>query len=300
MKNLRIGVWFDARHLSFGGPTRVLLGTIQGFYQYASTQNIHIVVLLNEPGDYNWFLDSTENFLQSIYKAPQALLGPCVLNIGFSEKDEYTKSNHWKHGMHFLIPSAWTHFLISQNGYPFLEQDLAGPRSLSIWPSGVDANFFCPSGPRTQDFFVYHKSQHYDELEKMFRYLFNNYFYLRGNILVYYHYDADMLREAASKSRFCIMLDRPETQGLASLEIMACDCPLFVLDSTVFYGEKQSLHGVTSVTCMDDRCGMKSSFSTFQDDFSVFLSKLESYTPRAYVLESYSFEKAAERLINLV
>jgi hypothetical protein len=170
----------------------------------------------------------------------------------------------------------------------------------------VDIDRFCPSmrHEKTQDFFIYFKSQNYEHLHNIHAYLFMNYFQFRGTIITYYTYSPEILAHAARSSRFCIMLDRTETQGLASLEIMACDCPLFVLDWKEHVQETSnqvlSTNSATSAPCMDDRCGMKSSWETIEKDFPAFLDKLGSYTPRGYVLESYSFEASARNLRHLL
>jgi hypothetical protein len=290
---IRIGVWFDPTHCAYGGPTRVILNTLLGIFQ----QTDHTcIILLNEVGDYNWIVDNTEDFMFAIQQAPDALVGPIALPIGSHNMENPETNVVWKHGRRFITPSAWCKHWLENEGFPF-----APPRTLDVWPSGVDTDYFKPTQvvPK-QDFFIYFKSQNYQEVHQFYTFLFQKYFTMRGTILTYFHYDAEMLRHAASASRFCIVMDRPETQGLAALEIMACNCPLFVIDSTVFHGDKKSMKGVTSVTCWDDRCGMKSSMDSFRDDFPKFLENVENYKPREFVCESYSFQKTAEALLVLL
>ena len=109
-----------------------------------------------------------------------------------------------------------------------------------------------------------------------------------------------MLAEAARKSRFCIMLDRTETQGLASLEIMATNCPLFVLDWTTHECKTFIVNGASSVPCWDKRCGLKSSMETLEKDFPTFLNNMSTYKPREFVSEKYSFEASAHTLRELI
>jgi hypothetical protein len=303
---LRIGIWFDARHCAYGGPTLVLIGTILGLYKDAARRNKPIMILLNEPGDVNWALDATENLEYTSQKAPNLLVGPaCYSSADVAVKNEEL-DNHpiWKHTKHGIVPSMWFGKFIS-HGLPFLDPKRANGRRLHVWGAGVDVERFCPAPvPKTQDFFIYFKSQRYDDLRAIQAYLFNNYFQFRGTILTYYSYSPEMLLEAARASRFCIMIDRTETQGLASLEIMACDCPLFVIDWTEHVHENEEqvyrIQGASSVPCMDHRCGMKSLWQTLEKDFPLFLKQLSTYTPREYVLESYSFEASAHKLRTLM
>lgn len=304
---LRIGIWFDPRHCAFGGPTLVLLGTILGLYQDAERRKKPILILLNEPGDVNWALDRTEDLEHARQKAPNLYLGPCCFTgseIGLHDS-ELASNEIWKYSRNCIVPTQWFGQFIS-HGMPFLDPKRSGGRRLHVWGAGVDIDRFCPAlkPEKTQDFFIYFKSQNYDHLRMIHSYLFRNYFQFRGTIVTYYTYSPEILINAARSSRFCIMLDRTETQGLASLEIMACECPLFVLDwkeHTVEVNDTAyTTKSASSVPCMDHRCGIKSSWETMEKDFPVFLKQLASYTPRQYVLESYSFEASARKLRNLI
>lgn len=304
---IRIGIWFNASHCAYGGPTVVLLGTILGLLQDAERRKKPCVIVLNEPGDINWSLDMNENIEYMVQKAPNILIGPaCFSNSVICVKeDELEQHPLWKYGRNTVVPSNWYGHFINR-GLPYLDKTKSGDRRLFIWGAGVDIHRFCPAPhiPKTQDYFIYFKSQNYEELYALHAYLFKNYFNFRGTILTYYNYTPDMLVAAARASRFCFIVDRTETQGLASLEIMACNCPLFVLDCKEHVVEMNetvyTMKGASSVPCMDDRCGMKSGFETLGRDFPVFLQKLESYTPREYVLESYSYEASARKLRNLL
>jgi len=295
---LRIGVWFDVTHCSYGGPTLVLLGGIMGLIQDAETTGRPIAILLNEPGDVNWIVGRIEEHKYIINTLNnKTVIGPMCFSHGDALCKDYTKQLVWQAGQKFIIASEWFKNLVCQ-GLPFNDIQLANKRTLTVWGSGVDTDFFDKTTiKKTQDYFLYFKSQKYNELSKIHIFLFNNYFKLSGTLLTYYHYDNKMLLEAAQKSRFCIFLSATETQCLAALEIMACDIPLFVIDATSYTIEDITVPA-TSVTCWDDRCGMKSTMETFDKDFPLFYERLEKgvYKPREFVLESYSFEASAHRL----
>ena len=291
---LRIGVWFDERHCTYGGPTLVFLGTLLGFFQDCADR----IILLNEPGDVNWIMDVCPITDSLAFR--NAVCGPIAFHHSHGEMDDYTKHPYWRQGRNFVVASDWyMHWICTS--MPFNDPVRAEGRTLTVWGAGVDVDFFRPGVVRgAYDYFIYFKSQNYVDLQNLHCYLFSRYFGLRGLILTYYHYDPAMLRSMAQKSRFCFMVDNVETQGLAALEIMACDCPLFVLDATVFHGEKVQMHGATSVTCMDASCGMKSSFATIAEDFPRFLGALDKYKPRDYVCRKYSYKAAARELLGLV
>lgn len=300
---IRIGVWFDARHLAYGGPTAVLLGTILGFHQHAAESGDPVVILLNERGDLNWIMDRTEDLAHTLQQAPNAVIGPLVFSKEDAEVTVLEEHHVWTHGHRFVIASDWFRWWVCR-GLPFDTPDRNPDRkTIRVWEAGVDTDRFKPHDPpqKTQDYFLYFKSQNHEQLAAVTAYLFHHYFGFRGTILTYYNYDADMLRHAAASSRFCIMIDNPETQGLAALEIMACDCPLFVLDATHFQGKALAMGGATSVTCWDPtRCGKKSSRDKLETDFPTFLDALPTYKPRDFVVERHSYKAAGRTLRGLL
>lgn len=296
MTPLRVGVWFDVSHLAYGGPTAVLVGTLLGFKQLRED----IVVLLNEPGDVNWSLDGKD--LRDVGpRAPNLVAGPMVLTLDDGERDEYAENPTWKHGAGatVVVPTDWVRTFISR-AMPYGKPE-GGGRRLALWPAGVDTRFFAPAPVpvKTQDFFIYYKSQRHADLHRIHSMLFKSHFHLRGSVLAYYCYTPEMLRAAARASRFCIVLDSTETQGLAMLEIMATGCPLFVVDCTTYKGNRMAMTGASSCPCWSPKCGVKTSWETLESDFASFLPTVSSYTPRAFVESSYSWESAAASLLSL-
>lgn len=295
---LRIGVWFQENHTPYGGPGLVLAGTILGVFQYAEAAGHTIVVLLNEIGDINWSLGLTLNSQSDIYKIPNLWHGPACFNRSHAGADHIT-SDVWRSAHRALFPSAWFADFVS-NGLPY--KSGIDNHKCEIWPAGVDTDFFCPPThiQKSQDYFIYFKSQNFCDLKTVQSYLFHNWFGITGTVICYYGYDAYMLRSAAQSSRFCIMLDDTETQGLAALEIMACGTPLFVLDTRICKCGDLTYNDATSVTNMDASCGLKSRIEDLDRDFPLFITNLNTYKPREFVCNDYSFSAAARRLITLI
>lgn len=295
---LRIGIWFEVCHVSYGGPSLVLTGTLLGFYQWAKENNIEILVLLNEPGDVNWCLSSIDE--NNAHKLQNLWCGPIIYNHADVEND-YKTSPIWNNNKNILFPSTWYANMICTS-MPYNDPLKADGRRYAVWPSGVDTDFFCPPPAlqeKTMDYFIYFKSQTPADLQVINEYLFSNWFGIKGSVLTYYFYDKEMLRNTARSSKFCIMLDNTETQGLAALEIMATGCPLFVCDCTN-YSNNGVNYPATSVTNMDNTCGMKSSLAKLKDDFPIFIDNLKNYKPRDFVVSNYSFKCAAGRLLTLI
>jgi hypothetical protein len=258
-----------------------------GFFQDAERRGKSILILLNEPGDVNWIFDKTEHYKYATSRCKNAVIGPMI----FMPEPTTDPLKHWLYQSghtNYVAPSTWV-----KN---FIENQLSPPppKQIHVWGAGVDTDFFHPSktSNKTQDYFIYFKSQNWETLRRLHAYFFNSYFKISGSILCYYNYTPEMLRSASQASRFCIYVNNQETQGLASLEIMACECPLFVVDEP----EKNP-----SVTCWDDTvCGVKSTIDSIEKDFPVFLQELESFKPRSFVCNNYSFESAARNLLGLL
>ncbi len=290
---LRIGIWFDPLHVAYGGPAQVLIGTMLGFLQADDPP----LLLLNSPGDLNWCIDKPASWItfDLATRGLRRALGPLLFSAADVHITDPSTSPVWSMGASqltlYIAPSQWFGEWVSR-GMPFY--DLSHRRPMTIWGAGVDVDFFRPAlGPKVHSFFVYFKSQRWSELARVHQYLFQNYFRMHGPTLVYYFHSHEELRAAATGAEFCIYMSGAETQGLAALEIMACGCPLFVLDVSLFSHEGLATQQATSVCCWDARCGMKSSIGRLAEDFPTFLAALPSYSPRAFVEERYSWKAAA-------
>ena len=127
-----------------------------------------------------------------------------------------------------------------------------------------------------------------------------NFYGLKGQLLCYHFYKPEMLRDAARKSKFCIMLDNEETQGLAALEIMACGCPIFCIDRNYYKSNNKVMEGsVTSIVSWSPQCGIKTTEEVWKSDFETFLSSLSSFTPAKFVHENYSYKESARKLMTI-
>ena len=294
---LRFSLWFESDHIPYGGPGHVLISTIMGLIQN------NCIILINEIGDINMLLSKSHILrkFDMMTRGTKRLIGP--LTFEFGDAHVTNKEDHplWKIGSTkslYVIPSLWYARWVC-NGLPFDNPE--HKRTLAVWGSGVNTDYFTPipkSIPRKHDYFVYFKSQKWDELASMHEYLFMNYFKLHGPTLVYYFYNHEEMKEVAQNAKFCIFMSSTETQGLASLEIMACGCPLFVVDQTKHINGNYAMDGATSVTCWNNTCGVKSSMANLAKDFPLFIEKLESYNPRSFVEREYSWKASAGKLLH--
>ena len=105
-------------------------------------------------------------------------------------------------------------------------------------------------------------------------------------------------------SKYGIWLGAHESQGFALQEALSCNVPLLVWSVTNMnqeYGYNYEDIPATTIPYWDDRCG--ESFTDqgqFEEMYLLFLSKLDIYKPRDFILENLSMDKCEEKLINQI
>tara|TARA_Y100000389_G_C17450622_1_gene514532 strand:- start:1681 stop:2547 length:867 start_codon:yes stop_codon:yes gene_type:complete len=146
--------------------------------------------------------------------------------------------------------------------------------------------------------FIYFKRRKSDELRFIETFLKNN--NIEYIIFDYIkRYDEEDYLKYLQESKYGIILDAHESQGFAIEEALSCDVPLLVWNVTSMKQEHGSRYkdiSATSIPYWDERCGeyfFKE--NEFEDKFNEFISKLDTYKPREYVLENLSVEKCAEK-----
>jgi len=120
----------------------------------------------------------------------------------------------------------------------------------------------------------------------------------------YGSYSEDKYLNYLQDAKYMIVLDAHESQGFALEEAMSCNVPLLVWNVSSLKQESVSNHPdikATSIPYWDERCGeFFYKFEELQSTFDKFISKLETYKPREYILENLSVEKCSERFLQLI
>ena len=198
----------------------------------------------------------------------------------------------------YIQPSDWASQLWANN-------PLCKNIKIKPLPFGVDADFFKNDKPinMREKVFIYFKSRNplllqIVELylkEKSINYVVFNY-NTKYNEMDYINY--------LKNSKYGIWIGRHESQGFALEEALSCDVPLLVLNVQSMNEEYKSgyedIPG-TTIPYWDNRCGEY--FYNLRDlnnKFNLFISKLETYKPRDYILENLTIEKCEEKLIDII
>ena len=151
--------------------------------------------------------------------------------------------------------------------------------------------------------FIYFKRRHPNELLYLEKFLsLKNISYRIFNYLN--RYDENEYLNYLQNSKYGIWLSAHESQGFALEEALSCDVPLLVWNVSSMkqeYGSSYDNIPATTIPYWDNKCG-----EFFYEDnelnntFENFISKLDSYKPRDFILNNLSIDICENNLIDLI
>lgn len=176
---------------------------------------------------------------------------------------------------------------------------------VDVLPFGVDTVKFSPSKSIVErnEVFIYYKTRHPNEFNLLYSFLKNK--NLNPRIFSYDNkYPEQDFINYSQQTKFAIWLGRHESQGFALEETLACDIPLLVWNSTSMNQEYNLNYPdipATTIPYWDDRCGEYfTDIQELPDVYNKFISKLNDYKPREFILEKLSMEKCEKIFIDIV
>jgi glycosyltransferase involved in cell wall biosynthesis len=172
-------------------------------------------------------------------------------------------------------------------------------------PFGVDSEKFCPvkTSVEREKVFIYFKNRNPLELQLVETFLFVKKYDFR--IFSYKNkYSEEEYIDYLQNSKFGIWVGGHESQGFALEEALSINVPLLVWSVKSMrqeYGSNYDDIPATTIPYWDERCGEYFHNPTeIQDKFDTFISKIETYKPREYIVENLSMEKCENKLIKLI
>lgn len=274
-----LNVFYRDSHLQgrMNGPRKV----IQNFIRSLEDTNTPFVVN-EEKYDNTLFLHWDPYHAQryqSLKNKDKLLVGPQFWPFSpeSSQLTEYGK---------VIAPSKWVSDLFVKH---FGIRTLTWP--VAIYAPEVEDNI-------KTDCLVYYKNRPEDHLLKVTNFLEQRGISYTG--LQYGNYTQEEFRESLSEVKYCVIIDNTESQGIAIQEMMAVNKPLFVWDQTVWdhMGQEYAVPA-TSVPYWSDECGERiTSFDQFEEQFAIFQSKLNDYTPKDFVDRELSPEATVKILLD--
>jgi hypothetical protein len=226
----------------------------------------------------------------NILTTPQEnlFIGPniCVLPID----DSFVMNQNYEK---YIVNSQWTYDAYKK----WLPE-----QKLSIWPVGIDTDLFSDkkNNQKNNDCLIYFKRRGSEELERLKKFLEEKKQSYR--IVEYGNYDEKNFIELIENSKYSIVIDNCESQGIAIQEIMSCNLPLLVWDVEFWNDRGDSLKfPASSVPFWNDKCGKKFyNYEQLNLSYDFFIDNLNKFEPRNFILENLSLDICAKNLLKII
>ncbi len=271
---MTVGLYFNRYE---NGPGKVVKNLIKGFEKSNTKYSV------NSDGDINIILQYSNRLKGDL---SNCFIGPNVVTLPVDDSVMMNYTEYKK----LIVPSVWVKNVYS-NWIP--------SEKIEIWPVGIDTEKFNKLvSEKVYDFLVYFKRRNLNELNQIIEILNKK---NKSFILIQYgQYNEDYFIEAISKSKFGIVIDGTESQGVALQEMMSCDLPLIVWDVKYWTDRGDSNKcDATSVPYFDERCGIKFySIEEFEQKYETFINS--NYNPRDFIIDNLSIEVSTKKLINII
>jgi hypothetical protein len=105
-------------------------------------------------------------------------------------------------------------------------------------------------------------------------------------------------------TKYAIWVGSAESQGFALEETLACNVPILVWNVTSItqeYGQCYPHHTASTIPYWSDDCGeVFYNKDDLPSTYDLFLSKLDQYHPREFILNNLSVEKCKQKFLNLL
>lgn len=241
---------------------------------------------------YDFIYSPSEPFNISCFPEIKFIFGPHFSNAITNKMSLIIGSNSI-----YIQPSNWTISLCKKSS-------ICKNLKTACVPFGVNTNKFnqlVDIGSRNK-VFIYFKNR--NPLELQFVELFLSKLNITYKIFDYKkQYDEDNYLDYLRVSKYGIWIGCHESQGFALEESLSCNVPLFVWSVKSMnqeYGYNYEANAATTVPYWDNCCGeVIYEIGDFYDKFNEFLLKLETYTPRQYILENLSMYKCEQRFLEM-
>jgi len=248
---------------------------------------------INNLEDYDCIISVAQPIDISLYPNTLFLFGP-QFSVFPDEKLNIIKGNN----SYFNLLSDW--IIQFWNRYEITN----GINPITL-PFGVETDKFTEIKPITErnKVFLYYKHRENNELNFLTQFL--NSKNIEYHIFSYDgRYNESDYLHYLQESKYGIILDAHESQGFAIQESLSCNVPLFVWNVSSLNQESTTNYHdypATTIPYWDERCGeFFYKKEEIEEKFELFLSKLETYNPRQYILETLSMEVCERRLIDFI
>lgn len=183
-----------------------------------------------------------------------------------------------------LVPSRWV-----KAAYEADEPRLIG--RIAIWPAGVDADYWAPSGAAKRTVVLYEKRQPEAAVQAA------DVIRAAGFEAVtvrYGNYQPEEFKRALNQALACVVVGQSESQGLALAEAWSMDVPTFVRRFDVIPEEGTPCSAAPYLTPSTGEF-----WSTDEELRQLLAAGTASYAPREWILANNTDRHAAEALLRI-
>jgi len=230
----------------------------------------------------------------SIYPSKKFIFGP---HFSIFPNNKLLSINNINKNSIYIQPSVWVTELWKNYGAEKIIH-------IKDFPFPVDIEKFTPNQhSQKNEVFIYFKRRKPEELEYVKHFLNNKNITYKIFDYVQKYSEEDYLK-CLQNAKYGIIIDAHESQGFAIEEALSCNVPLLVWNTSVMsqeYGSNYPNIPCSSIAYWDERCGLYFyKVEEFERSYNEFINKLETYNPRAYIMENLSPQKCGERFIELI
>ena len=264
---------------------KLLLNNINYEYKFGN---------INEINDFDIVYSPNNPIDASNYPSKKFIFGP---HFSIFPNNKLLSINNIHKNSVYIQPSVWVCQLWKNYGAENII-------SIKDFPFPVELEKFTPSHhSQKNEVFIYFKRRNPQELDHVKRFLNNKNITYKVFDYVQKYSEEDYLK-CLQNAKYGIIIDAHESQGLAIEEALACNVPLLVWNVSFMSQEHGSNYPnipCTNIAYWDERCGEYFyKVEEFETTYNEFIAKLETYCPRAYIMENLSPQKCGQRFIELV
>jgi len=192
----------------------------------------------------------------------------------------------------YLVPSGWV------RNYCIENLGIASDKVL-VWAAGIDS-FEWPAGDKSDRHVLIYVKGPYDEIACQVSQMLSRLDF-RTTILQYGAYTQNEFRSLLQRSQFTVFLNETESQGLAHFQSWSSNVPTLILRKTEFVDQTKQgcLVSASSSPYLESLTGMFFESTDISASLDLFISRLEDFKPREWLLENYQAEITSHRFLQL-
>jgi hypothetical protein len=194
----------------------------------------------------------------------------------------------------YIQPSEWASNV-------WINDEICKNIKIKSLPFAVNTYKFNENKPilERNQVFIYYKGRNMQDLSLIEQFFKNK--NINYKIFSYKNkYNENDFINYLQNSKYGIWIGCNESQGFALEEALSCNVPLLVWNIK-FISKNNKDISATSIPYWDERCGEYFyNINELENIFNLFISKLNTYKPREYILENLTSNLCEQKLINII